>query len=170
MGLAAGLAGCGGSNETDDAGGDDGNDDSGDDDGDEDGSGDTATSAEDGSNDGGGLVLDRRINDRIPRVQFRFEYDADESRLRITHGGGDPVRPANLSIRGTGFTDADGVDTTESGPWAGAASGEAEGGPAVVAGDHVDVGVASSYEIEVLWRRSTDDPGAVLARDTGPDA
>lgn len=40
---------------------------------------------------------------RPPLAEFTFGYDADAGKLVITHDGGDPIRAAELLVRGTGF-------------------------------------------------------------------
>jgi hypothetical protein len=59
---------------------------------------------------------------------------------------------------------------TGPGQWRGSASGEVDGESAVVAGDRVEVGVRSSYELYVVWESEDGDQSATLAADEGPDA
>lgn len=106
----------------------------------------------------------------VPQIQFGFEYEPGgdgRGTLRITHEGGDTVEAARVLVRGSGFADVDGVDQTEPGPWQGSASGD-DG--SIVAGDFVDVGVTSDYEIRVRWSADGGDTAATLAEDRGPDA
>lgn len=102
-----------------------------------------------------------------PAVNFSFEW-AEESTggtLTITHNSGDSIKAAELFIRGTGLADT--------GRWnslGGSASGDIDGEPAVVAGNHVEVGADSAYDVRVVWEDSEGDSSATLAEDHGPDA
>jgi len=106
----------------------------------------------------------------VPAVAFEFDYDSSRETVEITHSGGDNVRVTALSIRGEGFADASRADMTGPGQWRGSASGETGGESAVVAGDRVEVGVASDYELSVVWQSADGDQSATLAQDEGPDA
>ena len=105
-----------------------------------------------------------------PAISFEFDYDSTRGTVEITHSGGDSVRVRSLSIRGEGFADAARADMTGPGQWRGSASGEVDGESAVVAGDRVEVGVRSSYELYVVWESEDGDQSATLAADEGPDA
>ncbi|ELZ27662.1 hypothetical protein C475_07070 [Halosimplex carlsbadense 2-9-1] len=112
----------------------------------------------------------RRTEARTPEAIFGFEYEATGDgvgTLEITHEGGDSIPRAELSVRGTGFADVEGVDQTAAGQWQGTASGDDE---AVVAGDYVTVGVASDYEVAVVWEANDGDTSATLNQGSGPDA
>ena len=89
---------------------------------------------------------DRHTADTQPDVDLEFEErTTDDGRLLVVeHAGGEPAPVDRLDIRGEGFVDVEGADQTEPGPWAGEATGRAPrgGGPAVVEGDTVTVGVA----------------------------
>ena len=89
---------------------------------------------------------DRHTVDTQPDVDLEFEErTTDDGRLLvIEHAGGEPAPVDRLDIRGEGFADVEAADQTEPGPWAGEATGRAPrgGGPAVVEGDTVTVGVA----------------------------
>ena len=89
---------------------------------------------------------DRHTTDTQPDVDLEFEErTTDDGRLLVVeHAGGEPAPVDRLDIRGEGFVDVEGADQTEPGPWAGEATGRAPrgGGPAVVEGDTVTVGVA----------------------------
>jgi len=111
-----------------------------------------------------------RTGTRAPEAIFGFEYEATGDgvgALEITHEGGDSIPRAELSVRGTGFADVESVDQTAAGQWRGTASGDDH---AIVAGDRVTVGVASDYEIGVVWEASDGDTSATLDRGSGPDA
>lgn len=93
-----------------------------------------------------------------PQVQWRATYDAADDRLTIQHRGGDTVDPSALYVRGSGFTDASGVDQTSPGRWQGETSDD--GG--VAAGDAVTVGVTSSYEIRLVYEFPDGDRSTTL--------
>ncbi|PSQ44661.1 hypothetical protein BRD14_00705 [Halobacteriales archaeon SW_5_68_122] len=101
---------------------------------------------------------DRHTTDTQPDVDLEFEEQTtDDGRLLVVeHAGGEPAPVDRLDIRGEGFADVEAADQTEPGPWAGEATGRAPrgGGPAVVEGDTVTVGVA-------------DDCGFIIG--TGPE-
>ena len=83
-------------------------------------------------------------NTRVPRAEFSFE--STENGTEIVHVSGDTVRADRLYVRG------DGIQAT--GNWAslgGQASGEADGNPAVWAGDSLVIETAESYSIRLLW-------------------
>ncbi|WP_424016851.1 hypothetical protein ACOZ4N_13305 [Halorientalis pallida] len=120
---------------------------------------------------------------RTPKVQFAYDYDHrgdDAGVLTIQHDGGDSIRAAELFLRGAGFLSADGIpdtapadlDVSEPGAqWPNdAASGEIDDAPAVVGGDEVRIGVASDYEISVVWEPIDGDTSATLGDGAGPDA
>jgi len=105
-----------------------------------------------------------------PQISFGFEYEETGDGVgiaEITHEGGDSVSRSQLFVRGTGFTDVEGADQTSAGQWAGTASGDDD---AVVAGDAVSVGVASDYELRVVWESADGDTSATLVTHDGPDA
>jgi hypothetical protein len=89
---------------------------------------------------------DKHTTDTTPDVDLEFEErTTDDGRLLVVeHAGGQPAPVDRLDIRGEGFADVEAADQTEPGPWAGEATGRAPrgGGPAVVEGDLVTVGVA----------------------------
>ncbi len=101
-----------------------------------------------------------------PAVAVGFDYDADAEVLVITHEAGDTVDADALYVRGEGFADVDGVDTTAPGPWAGTTSGEGD----VRAGDETTVGAAPDHEISVVWESTEGEDAATLAVTQGPKA
>ncbi len=105
---------------------------------------------------------------RTPQATFEFEYEREPNQLTITHYGGDEISADALEIRGSGFTDADGVDMTAPGTWQGSTSGDSDGGGSVVAGDAVTVGATPEYHIRVIWAPADGDTESVLASDSGP--
>lgn len=96
---------------------------------------------------------ERHTTDVQPDVDLVFEErTTDDGRLLvIEHAGGDPAPVDRLDIRGDGFADVEGADQTAPGPWAGEASGQAPrgGGPAVVEGDTVTVGVTDDCALVI---------------------
>ncbi|WP_436923028.1 hypothetical protein [Halosimplex amylolyticum] len=111
-----------------------------------------------------------RAVDRAPAATFGYDYEEtgdDVGTLEITHEGGDSIPRSELVLRGTGFTEVDGADQTSAGQWQGTASGDDE---SVVAGDRVEVGVASDYEVNVVWESADGNTASTLMEDEGPDA
>jgi len=95
----------------------------------------------------------RHTTDVQPDVDLAFEErETDDGRLLvIQHAGGEPAPVSELGIRGEGFADVEGADQTAPGPWAGEASGQAprRGGPAVVEGDTVTLGVTEDCRLVI---------------------
>jgi len=105
-----------------------------------------------------------------PTVSFGFAYVGSGDGvgvLTVTHEGGDSVPREAIQIRGSGFAAVEGVDQTEPGVWQGSADSDGE---SLTAGSAVEVGVASDYEISVVWRPPERDQSATLATHDGPDA
>lgn len=103
----------------------------------------------------------------VPQASFAFEYEEtgdDRGLLTITHDGGDAIPSEELFVRGIGFADVAGADQTSAGPWGGTTSDGA-----VAAGDAVVVGVASDYEIRLVWQSADGNGSAALVEDEGPD-
>lgn len=91
-----------------------------------------------------------------PQVDFEVSVEwvgDDRAIVTYTHAGGAPVLAEHLHVRGDGFADVDGVDHQEAGPWRGTVSGERprRGGPAVVEGDRVTVGVEGDCSVGVAY-------------------
>lgn len=81
------------------------------------------------------------------------EWVGDERAfVTFTHAGGAPVLAEHLHVRGDGFAAIDGVDHQEAGVWRGTVSGERprRGGPAVVEGDRVTVGVEGDCTVGLV--------------------
>ncbi|MFB6140096.1 MAG: hypothetical protein ABEJ26_06650 [Halosimplex sp.] len=117
-----------------------------------------------------GPPIERDVLDRAPGIEFSYSYEASgggAGLLTITHEGGDTVPADALRIQGTGFADVDGADQTSAGRWQGEASGD-DG--TVVAGDRVAVGVASDYEIFVVWHPPDGDSSVRIGYDEGDAA
>lgn len=104
-----------------------------------------------------------------PHAVFEVEEEpAGDGTLRLTftHAGGDPLHPEHLSVRGEGFADVEGADHVGPGVWQGSVSGERprRGGPAVVTGDSVTVGVTETCRVGLVYE-SDDDSNFVAAHD-----
>lgn len=87
-----------------------------------------------------------------PHATFAVEERATDSGdlvLEVTHDGGDPLLAERVHVRGEGFADVEGVDHADAGVWRGEATGEVprRGGPAIVEGDAVTVGVADDCRV-----------------------
>jgi hypothetical protein len=111
----------------------------------------------------------------MPQAAFSFDYDGAAGGdgtgvLTVTHDGGELIPPSNLFVRGRGFATVSDVDMTFPGRWQGTVSGDYTDERTVVAGDAVDVGVRSDYDVSVVWQSSDGTASTTLARDTGPDA
>jgi hypothetical protein len=100
-----------------------------------------------------------------PQVAFEFEYDEANRALRITHTSGDHVAASQVYVRGSG---------APTGSWqalGGSASGEIDGGPAVVAGDSLTLSdVGPDHEVSVVWESADGGMSATLAQGSGPGA
>lgn len=110
---------------------------------------------------------------RAPQAVFSFDYEetkGDRGTLTITHEGGDNIKRSELYVRGEGFAAVPTVDMTSGGQWAGTTNGTDGGEPTVVAGDRVTLGVASDYDISVIWQSESGDTSATLAVNEGPAA
>ncbi len=123
-----------------------------------------------------------RQQQQVPKAAFSWDYERrgdDAGVLTIQHDGGDSIKATELFCRGAGFLSADAIpdtapaelDVSESGAqWpVGAASGQVGDTPGVVGGDAVRVGVASNYEIALVWEPVDGDTSATLGESSGPD-
>jgi hypothetical protein len=109
-------------------------------------------------------------SDGPPNVAFGFAYEGTGDGvgvLTVTHEGGETVAREAIQIRGSGFAEVEGADQTGPGVWQGSVDSEGE---SLTAGTAVAVGVASDYEISVVWRPPGGDRSATLATHEGPDA
>ncbi|AQL42506.1 hypothetical protein BV210_07170 [Halorientalis sp. IM1011] len=119
----------------------------------------------------------------VPQVSFTWEYEARGDGVgvvTVSHHGGDAVEASELFVRGVGFVGADSIPDTDAGEldvvtadsqWpATNTATESGGNPAVAAGDRVRIGVASDFEIVLVWEPEDGDTSATLSEDTGPDA
>lgn len=95
-----------------------------------------------------------------PHAEFEVTEEPTDNGtliLTFTHEGGDPLRSDRLYVRGEGFANVAGADQTSPGVWQGTVSGERprRGGPAVVRGDSVTIGVTRDCTV-VLRYEGTD--------------
>ncbi|WP_123537967.1 hypothetical protein [Halosimplex salinum] len=105
-----------------------------------------------------------------PTATFGYDYEETGDGvgvLEVTHDGGESIPRDELFLHGSGFADVDEVDQTEGGQWQGTASADDE---SVIAGDFVEVGAASDYEISVVWQSPDGDASATIMHGEGPDA
>ncbi|MHB9287256.1 zinc ribbon domain-containing protein [Halobacteriales archaeon Cl-PHB] len=104
-------------------------------------------------------------SDQPPMASFGFDFDGGAGQLTVTHDGGEAIPVTELFLQGS--------NVGREGAWdslGGSASGTAQGGDAVVAGDEVDLRVRSDYVLSVIWESQDGDRSAELARDRGPEA
>lgn len=104
-----------------------------------------------------------------PRAEFQVDTEPtgnDTMLLTLTHDGGDPLHSDRLYLSGEGFADVAGADQTSPGVWQGTVSGERprRGGPAVVRGDSVTVGVTRDCTV-VLRYNGTERSTFVAGHD-----
>lgn len=91
-----------------------------------------------------------------PHADFEVSVDwvgDDRGVVTFTHAGGDPLHAEHVYVRGEGFAEADGADHVGPGVWQGTVSGERprRGGPAVVDGDSVSVGVKGNCTVVIAY-------------------
>lgn len=100
-----------------------------------------------------------------PHAHFNVSVervDDDRAIVTFTHAGGDPLGADDVAVRGEGFAEVDGADHAGPGAWQGTVSGELprRGGPAVVYGDSVSVGVTGECEVGIVYDGA--DTGSVI--------
>ncbi|GCF14049.1 hypothetical protein Harman_19840 [Haloarcula mannanilytica] len=135
------------------------------------------------------LGLGDQAQQATPQASFSFEYDAsagdesDSGLLTVTHDGGDTIEAGSLYMRGNrmvadGDLSNEGISPSDSetadydaddGAWSdtgayGATDSE------VSAGQSIDVGVYSDYDVRVIYEPPEGDSSATLGSDTGPEA
>jgi len=119
----------------------------------------------------------------VPQISFSWEYESRGDGVgvvTVSHDGGDTATATELVFRGTGFVEASAIPDTDASElgvvasdsrWPAAnASGENGEDPAVVAGNVARIGVASDFEIALVWEPEDGDTSATLSEETGPDA
>jgi len=111
-----------------------------------------------------------------PQASFSWDYEANstlaglgkgmDGNLTITHDGGDSITAQELYIRGNW----DASDPPGNGQWNNMPGSSVSGGSDVSAGQSIDPGVGSAYDLRVIYETQEGDTSATLAEDTGPDA
>lgn len=110
--------------------------------------------------DGEGLGRPQQVT---PQAAFSFDFVPETRQLEIVHQAGNSIPAAELYVRG------EGVPTGSWDDLGGPTSGEADGTPAVTAGDRLSLpNVEPDYEVRVVWEPDDGDASAVLARGDGP--
>ncbi|MFY4811710.1 type IV pilin [Haloarcula sp. AONF1] len=108
------------------------------------------------------LGLGDQAQQATPQASFSWDYDSSVSNTTITHDGGDSIEAQELYVRG----DFDGeASAAKWGNWS-SISGSSE----VTAGNSIEVGTGSAYDLRVIYETQEGDNSATLAQDTGPDA
>lgn len=109
-----------------------------------------------------------------PQAVFSLDYDTsrtsgtDTGVVTLTHDGGDTLTGSQVSIRGSGIVELDGVETDVTAP--GTTWGGATGLKDVAAGDQVTIGVTTEYKLRVVWESANGERSATLASYSGPDS
>jgi flagellin-like protein len=117
------------------------------------------------------LGLGDQAQQATPQASFSWDYEQDKpshttGNVTITHDGGDSIPAQELYIRG----DFDDSTNTTAGTWGSYDSATVSGGSEVTAGQSINPGVGSAYELRVIYETQEGDNSATLAQDTGPDA
>ena len=108
------------------------------------------------------LGLGDQAQQATPQASFSWDYDTSVSNVTITHDGGDSIEAQELYVRG----DFDGEASAETwGNWSSITDASE-----VTAGNGIDVGAGSAYDLRVIYETQEGDSSATLAQDTGPDA
>lgn len=101
------------------------------------------------------LGLGDQVSDTTPSASFTFDYDDDNSKLTITHDGGDSIEASNLEIK----SDAGSINIPTSFT------------STVSAGDSATAdGVGPSETVRVVFNSDDGESTATLGKFTGPDA
>lgn len=110
-----------------------------------------------------------------PQASFSWDYESNstlagatdmDGNLTVTHDGGDSIEAQELYLRG----DWDSSDSDGNGNWSAMPGASASPSSEVTAGQSVDPGVGSGYDLSVVYETVEGDTSATLASDTGPDA
>ncbi|KZX46791.1 MULTISPECIES: type IV pilin [unclassified Haloarcula] len=117
------------------------------------------------------LGLGDQAQQATPQASFSWEYSANSSadtdgNVTITHDGGDSIQAQELYIRG----DFDSGGETTAGSWNTYEGASVSGGSDVSAGQTINPGVGSKYDLRVIYETQEGDSSATLAQDSGPDA
>ena len=109
-----------------------------------------------------------------PQASFSWDYETNstlggtdglDGNVTITHDGGDSITAQELYIRGN--WDASGASNDQ---WHNLPGSSVSGGSDVTAGQSIDPGAGSAYDLRVIYETQEGDTSATLAEDTGPDA
>jgi len=131
------------------------------------------------------LGLGNQAGTTSPQASLSVEYESAtgsnwgpgwNGNITVNHDSGDSVIAENLYLRGEGFV-------TPGGDWSDyeaftsapenitvSTSGSVDGQDAVVAGDRLQIGANSDYELSVVWEAAEGDSSNTFREDTGPDA
>ncbi|AQL41759.1 hypothetical protein BV210_03065 [Halorientalis sp. IM1011] len=132
---------------------------------------------------------------QTPQASFSWDYekhdvspdnDTDVGVVTISHDSGDSIVASELYIRGSNFANPSHIDNSSpdgfSGPipiasntsekqWPDSQASGAKGdNSAVVGGDTLNVGVQSSFDLDLVWQPAEGDTSATLSEESGPDA
>jgi FlaG/FlaF family flagellin (archaellin) len=117
------------------------------------------------------LGLGDQAQQATPQASFSWDYSENTSadtdgNVTITHDGGDSIQAQELYIRG----DFDSGSETTPGSWDTYEGASVSSGSDVTAGQTINPGVGSGYDLRVIYETQEGDNSATLAQDTGPDA
>jgi flagellin-like protein len=117
------------------------------------------------------LGLGDQVQTTAPQASFNFDYDTGASgqdswtnskgsatgKLTVAHNGGDSIAVGRLKLTGATSNDPAKFSATS-------LSGD------VTAGDSVNIWVAGSDTVRVVWTAASGDSSATLGEWTGPSA
>ncbi|WP_135302534.1 type IV pilin [Haloarcula amylovorans] len=109
------------------------------------------------------LGLGDQAQQTTPQASFSWDYDSSSSDVTITHDGGDSIEVQEIYIRGEFGSTGDSAATWGNWSTLGATDD-------VSAGNSIDVGAESSYDLRVVYETTEGDSSATLSQDSGPDA
>ena len=118
------------------------------------------------------LGLGDQAQQATPQASFSWDYSENsthsspDGNVTITHDGGDSIQAQELYIRG----DFDSGSDTTSGSWDTYDGASVSSDSDVTAGQTINPGVGSGYDLRVIYETQEGDTSATLAQDTGPDA
>ena len=104
--------------------------------------------------------------DTPPNGNFSFSQvsnsnSTDALAVQITYQDGPAIPQNKLILTGSGFTDGSDSNISTRSHWPVSATSGSEN--TVVPGDTLTIGVASEYEIQVIWESEDGDNSAILA-------
>jgi flagellin-like protein len=104
-------------------------------------------------------------NNPAPTTSFDFDYDSGPDEVTITHEDGDRIATTEVYIRGGSSVSS---NISASPPtWDNIASPSYS---EIRAGNSLSVGVATDYDVRVVWEDPDSDQTSTLDTDEGPDA